>query len=149
MAVMLSEHAFEPYEQVLRHQAQHMRPGDCGASVTFVGTVRDMHDNTPVESMTIECYQAMAHQEIESLCAQAAQRWDIGDSLVVHRYGEVEPGDVLVVVAVWAPHREPAFDACRHIIHHLKRKAPFWKLERTSGQRRWLTANTDDIGVHE
>ena len=149
MAVVLMTSAFSPYQYLEQYQARHIRSGEHGAAVTFAGSLRDMHDDFSVQSMTLECYEAMAKKEIEQVCDEAASRWSIGDSLVVHRHGRVAAGEVLVLIAVWSLHRQPAFDACRFIIHHLKHKAPFWKQEHNEQGSRWLDSNTDDKGMSQ
>ncbi|PCH59744.1 MAG: molybdopterin converting factor [Gammaproteobacteria bacterium] len=149
MAVLLLDCAFSPYQHLEKYQKKQLRSGEYGAAVTFVGSVRDLHDDFSVQSMTIECYDAMAKKEIEKICDDAACKWSIGDSLVVHRYGEVEAGEVLVLVAVWSLHRQAAFEACRYIIHHLKYAAPFWKQEHNMQGSRWLDSNSDDKGVSQ
>ena len=81
-------------------------------------------------------------KQLEQVCTDAAQRWQILDSLVVHRVGALLPNDPIVVVAVWAEHRGDAFDACRYIIDALKTRAPFWKQEATESGLRWVEKNT-------
>lgn len=147
MPVVLLESDFSPYQRLEDYQSQCIKTGECGAAVNFVGTVRDSHGDFDVTSMTIECYPDMALREIAKVCDEAASQWSISDSLVIHRYGEVSPGDTLVLVAVWSHHRQPAFDACRYIIHYLKNQAPFWKQEHNAAQSRWLSGNSDDKGV--
>ena len=79
---------------------------------------------------------------------EANQRWDLTSSLIIHRYGRLEPGDNIVLVACASAHRESAFDACHFLIDWLKTKAPFWKLEETSEGGRWVEAKTkDDIAT--
>ena len=147
MPVLLLESDFSPYQRLEDYQAQCVRPGENGAAVSFVGTLRDMHDDQVIEGMTIECYPDMALKEIATICEEATDQWLISDSLVIHRYGNVDPGDTLVLVAVWSTHRQQAFDACRYIIHYLKHKAPFWKQEKTSQGQHWVATNTEDQGV--
>lgn len=147
MPVVLQDFGFSPYQRLQDYEKQCRRPGESGATVNFIGSVRDMHAGLCVDAMTIECYPEMALQEIEQLCEDAVEQWQLDDFLVMHRYGKVEPGDTLVLVAVWSAHRQQAFDACRYIIHHLKHKAPFWKQEHRGDSSRWLESNTDDNGV--
>ncbi|NOX27880.1 MAG: molybdenum cofactor biosynthesis protein MoaE [Gammaproteobacteria bacterium] len=149
MPVVLQEFEFLPYQRLQEYEEQCRKPGESGAAVTFVGSLRDMHEDFPVDAMTIECYPEMALQEIEKVCDAATKQWQVDDYLIMHRYGKVEPGDALVLVAVWSTHRSQAFDACRYIIHYLKHKAPFWKQEHHGEQSRWLQGNTDDKAVSE
>ncbi len=110
-----------------------------GALVTFVGTVRDYSEASDILSMEIEHYPGMTEKELERVSRLAAQDYDILDSLVVHRYGTLQPQDNIVLVAVWSRHRAAAFDACRFLIDVLKTSAPFWKKETTPQGARWVT----------
>ncbi|WP_141698892.1 molybdenum cofactor biosynthesis protein MoaE, partial [Candidatus Marithrix sp. Canyon 246] len=71
----------------------------------------------------------------------AMQRWDILDTLIIHRVGEIQISDTIVLVAAWAGHRAPAFDACRFLIEELKHNAPFWKQETLTDKMRWVESN--------
>ncbi|MCO5099531.1 MAG: molybdopterin synthase catalytic subunit MoaE [Burkholderiaceae bacterium] len=115
-----------------------------GAVATFVGTVRDVNEGEGVGSMTLEHYPGMTERALEDICAQARSRWNVFDTLVVHRYGALEPGDRIVLVVVTSAHRGEAFDACEFIIDWLKTQAPFWKKERTPQGERWVEAREAD-----
>jgi molybdopterin synthase catalytic subunit len=115
-----------------------------GAVVTFIGTVRDVNENAHVSQMTLEHYSGMTEKALEAIVAQAKQRFDIYDALVVHRVGELLPSDQIVLVAVTSAHRGEAFDACRFVIDYLKTEAPFWKKEQTPEGARWVDARTTD-----
>ncbi len=119
-----------------------------GAVVTFIGTVRDVNEDARVLQMTLEHYPGMTEKALDAIVAQARQRFDIYDALVVHRVGELLPNDQIVLVAVTSAHRGEAFDACRFIIDYLKTEAPFWKKEQMPGGARWVDARaTDDEAV--
>ena len=98
--------------------------------------------------MTLEHYPGMTERHIEKVCEEAAEKWDVIDALVVHRYGEISVSEPIVLVAVWSAHRAHAFDACRYIINYLKERAPFWKCESTHQGKRWVEHNTEDSGVN-
>ncbi|RIK99063.1 MAG: molybdopterin synthase catalytic subunit MoaE [Burkholderiales bacterium] len=115
-----------------------------GAVATFVGTVRDVNEGAGVGSMTLEHYPGMTERALEEICAQARSRWNVYDTLVVHRYGPLEPGDRIVLVVVTSAHRGEAFDACEFIIDYLKTQAPFWKKEATAQGERWVEAREAD-----
>lgn len=115
-----------------------------GAVATFVGTVRDVNEGEGVGSMTLEHYPGMTERALEEICAQARQRWNVFDTLVVHRVGPLEPGDRIVLVVVTSAHRGEAFDACEFIIDYLKTQAPFWKKEATPAGERWVEAREAD-----
>jgi len=110
-----------------------------GALVTFVGTVRDYSDASDILSLEIEHYPGMTEKELERVSKEAARSYDIFDSLIIHRYGLLQPQDNIVLVAVWSRHRAAAFDACRFLIDVLKTSAPFWKKEITPQGSRWVT----------
>ncbi len=115
-----------------------------GAVATFVGTVRDVNEGEGVGSMTLEHYPGMTERALEEICAQARSRWNVYDTLVVHRVGPLEPGDRIVLVVVTSAHRGEAFDACEFIIDYLKTQAPFWKKEATPAGERWVEAREAD-----
>ncbi len=116
-----------------------------GAIACFIGTVRDLNEGDAVSTMTLEHYPGMTEQSLEEICGEARRRWEIDDSLVVHRVGELRPGDQIVLVVVTSAHRGQAFEACEFIMDYLKTRAPFWKKERTPEGERWVDARqTDD-----
>src|SRR5258708_8853433 len=103
-----------------------------GAIASFVGLARDVNDGREVLEITLEHYPGMTELALEDIEAQARQRWDIIDALIVHRIGVIAPLDQIVLVAVTSMHRHDAFEACRFLIDYLKTYAPFWKKESTS-----------------
>ena len=117
-----------------------------GAVVSFVGQVRDMNEGDSISQMTLEHYPGMTEKALEAIAAQAKQRWDIVDVLIIHRIGELKPQDQIVLVAISSAHRGEAFKACEFVMDFLKTEAPFWKKEiMTSGESRWVEAkHTDD-----
>lgn len=115
-----------------------------GAVCMFVGLVRDLNEGRPVTTMTLEHYPGMTERELERIEQEARARWPLIDVMVIHRYGRLEPGERIVLVAVASAHRDAAFDACRFIIDWLKTRAPFWKSEDTEGGRRWVEARAED-----
>jgi molybdopterin synthase catalytic subunit len=117
---------------------------DVGAVATFVGLVRDLNDGARVTRMRLEHYPGMTERALEEICAEAATRWDLLDTRVVHRVGPLEPGDAIVLVAVSSAHRGEAFAACEFIMDYLKTRAPFWKKELTPEGERWVEARQGD-----
>ncbi|HEX2531095.1 MAG TPA: molybdopterin synthase catalytic subunit MoaE [Burkholderiaceae bacterium] len=115
-----------------------------GAVVAFVGTVRDMNDGQNVAAMELEHYPGMTEKALEEIVAQARTRWDIVDTLVIHRVGSLKPLDQIVLVAVTSAHRGEAFAACEFIMDYLKTQAPFWKKEQTPQGTRWVDARAAD-----
>ena len=117
---------------------------DIGGITSFVGLVRDMAGSDKITSMTLEHYPGMTEQQLAAIEAEAAKRWPLDAVLIVHRYGELKPGDRIVLVVTASSHRDAAFDACRFLIDWLKTKAPFWKLEETRQGPRWVEAKDSD-----
>lgn len=108
-----------------------------GAVASFVGVVREVR-------MTLEHYAGMTEREIGKIVDEAKSRWQVIDCTVIHRYGELEPGDQIVLVAVASAHRGDAFAACEFIMDYLKTRAPFWKKEQTAEGARWVEARASD-----
>ena len=127
-----------------------LRKGDprVGAVVTFLGAVRDMNDGSQVKGMTLEHYPGMTEKALQEILDQAKARWDIYQTLVIHRVGPLLPEDQIVLVAVTSAHRGEAFAACEFIMDYLKTAAPFWKKEDTPDGARWVDARvTDDAAM--
>jgi molybdopterin synthase catalytic subunit len=108
-----------------------------GAVASFVGLVRDVR-------MTLEHYPGMTEASIRKIIDEAAGRWQLMDCTVIHRYGELEPNDQIVLVAVASAHRGDAFAACEFIMDYLKTRAPFWKKEHQAGGASWVEARASD-----
>jgi len=123
-----------------------LRKGDprVGAVVTFLGTVRDMNDGSSVKGMTLEHYSGMTEKALQEILDQAKSRWDLYQTLVIHRVGLLLPEDQIVMVAVTSTHRGEAFAACEFIMDYLKMAAPFWKKEDTPEGGRWVDARVTD-----
>jgi molybdopterin synthase catalytic subunit len=127
-----------------------LRKGDArvGAVASFLGTVRDMNDGSQVKEMALEHYPGMTEKALEEIASQAKARWDIYDTLVIHRIGPLLPEDQIVLVVVTSAHRGEAFAACEFIMDYLKTAAPFWKKENTPEGARWVDARvSDDIAL--
>ncbi len=115
-----------------------------GGLAVFVGLVRDVVGEAALGAMTLEHYSGMTEKMLERIEAEANRRWALEASLIVHRYGRLEPGDQIVLVAAASQHRQAAFEACQFLIDWLKTKAPFWKLEETEGGPKWVEARSSD-----
>jgi molybdopterin synthase catalytic subunit len=115
-----------------------------GGFTCFVGLVRDMAREKAVGAMTLEHYPGMTERQLAEIEAEANRRWPLEASLVIHRYGRLEPGDRIVLVATASAHREAAFESCQFLIDWLKTRAPFWKLEETPEGPRWVDAAASD-----
>ena len=86
----------------------------------------------------------MTEKKLAEIEAEANKRWPLSASLIIHRYGRLEPGDRIVLVATASPHREAALAACHFLIDWLKTDAPFWKAEETPQGERWVDARAED-----
>jgi len=118
---------------------------DIGAVVTFTGTVRGDTPDHPITSMTLEHYPGMTEAELARVEAEANDRWPLLDSLIVHRYGTLKPGDNIVLVITASAHRQAAFEAAEFLMDYLKSRAPFWKKEEgPDGSGRWVDARECD-----
>ena len=122
---------------------------DVGAVASFVGMVRDANDGACVSGMTLEHYPGMTEKALEDICAQAHARWNLIDTLVVHRVGTLKPGDRIVLVGVSSAHRGEAFEACEFIMDYLTTHAPFWKREDTPAGARWVESRASDDSAAE
>lgn len=144
MTIEIRAIAFDPYAELRRYQERMPGSrGKIGAMASFVGTMRDVNENEPVRAMTLEHYAGMTEKHLERIVEEAARRWEILDALIIHRVGELQPNDPIVLVAAWSAHRTPAFEACRYLIEELKTRAPFWKKEqRPEAAARWVEHNT-------
>jgi molybdopterin synthase catalytic subunit len=138
--VELRANPFDPWQHLADWQAQQHR-GDArsGATAVFVGTMRDFNEGDDVTHLYLEHYPGMTERQLRKIVADVTQEWGLDDALIVHRVGEIEPADPIVLVAVWSAHRQEAFAACRQIMEILKHTAPFWKKETLAdGSVRWV-----------
>jgi molybdopterin synthase catalytic subunit len=116
-----------------------VRRPDCGAVVTFLGTVRDLTDGRVTVALDYEAYPAMAEKKMAEIEQETRARWRVGEMVLVHRLGRLEVGEVSVAVAVSCTHRAEAFEACRHAIDRLKELVPIWKRENwADGGTEWV-----------
>ena len=123
---------------------------DIGALASFVGLVRDANDGAGIARMTLEHYPGMTEKSLAEIVEQARGRWDVLDATVIHRVGELKPGDNIVLVVVASAHRGDAFAACEFIMDFLKTRAPFWKKEETTEGGRWVDAReSDDVAAEK
>jgi len=138
----VSEQAFDPAMELAAFEATLVR-GAFGATASFTGTMRDANEGDAVTGMTLEHYPAMTDRELARIVAEARERFDILDAMIVHRVGDILPGQPIVLTAACSAHRAAAFDACRWLMEELKHRAPFWKKERlAAGGSRWVERNT-------
>jgi molybdopterin synthase catalytic subunit len=133
MKISVQRDDFDPGLEIRKLSGE----GKVGAIASFVGLVRDV-------PMTLEHYAGMTEREIAKIVEEARQRWKVMDATVIHRYGELQPSDQIVLVAVASAHRGDAFAACEFIMDYLKTQAPFWKKEHRSDGAKWVEARASD-----
>lgn len=140
MKVSVQSAAFD-----LGAEAQAFASGhkDMGAIVTFTGVVRDLPDDN-LDRMVIEHYPGMTEKALTDFAVGAMARWSLGDALVIHRYGDLRPGEMIMMVATAARHRKDAFEAAEYLMDYLKSRAPFWKKEYTTSGAEWVAAKGED-----
>lgn len=140
MRILVQEAAFDlGAESSAFAEAQ----SNMGAVVTFTGIVRNNVEGT-LQSMRIEHYPGMTEKALTKIAEEASSRWDLGDVLVIHRYGDLEPGELIMMVATASKHRVHAFEAAEFLMDFLKSRAPFWKKEITSDSAEWVAAKDTD-----
>jgi len=142
MAVLIKPEPFDPATEQAAHQAS-LNAGSFGATASFIGTMRHFNEGDDVTGMMLEHYPGMTEKELEAVIDDARSQWPIDDALIVHRVGDIQPGEPIVLTVVWSAHRAAAFDACRFLMEALKSRAPFWKKETLKdGTHRWVERNT-------
>ena len=110
-----------------------------GASLLFLGVVRDHAEGRPVSGMRYDAYAEMATPVLREIAGEAAERLGTERVAVVHRFGELEIGDVSVAIAVSSPHRAEAYEASRYVIEEIKKRLPVWKKEHyADGRSEWV-----------
>lgn len=117
---------------------------EIGGLASFVGLVRDYAGDEKISSMTLEHYPGMTEKQLSRLEDEARERWDLQDVLIIHRYGTLNPGDRIVLVATASAHREASLESCQFLIDWLKTKAPFWKLEDRESGAKWVDSRAED-----
>lgn len=118
---------------------ERVRSPSCGGIDVFIGTVRGMTKGEKVIRLEFEAYENMALNEMKKIAEQALNKWPVENILIHHRTGVLQIGEVPVVIAVAAAHREDAFNACRYAIDTLKHTVPIWKKEVFEDREIWVT----------
>lgn len=142
MGVRVQQAAFDPGLEV---NAMHAANVGVGAVVAFVGYVRDFNDGREVAGMLLEHYPGMTEKALGKIVVDASERWPLLKVEILHRIGELEPGEPIVFVGVASAHRQAAFDACNFIMDYLKTRAPFWKKENTKEGAHWVEGKQSDL----
>ena len=131
MTHALQDDLFLLVREAIDHAAlvRHVRAAQDGAVVTFDGCVRNQSHGRPTLYLDYEAYESMALAKIREIASQAHEKFPIHCVAIAHRLGRLQIGETSVFIAVSAPHRPAAFDACRFAIDTLKRTVPIWKKE--------------------
>lgn len=132
---------FDPGAEIA---ALHRGRGDIGAVVSFVGLVRGESHGERLTSMTLEHFPGMTERELERIEHEAHGRWALDEVVIVHRVGELKPGERIVLVATAAGHRQAAFEAAEFLMDFLKTRAPFWKRELRASGEHWVEPRDSD-----
>lgn len=115
-----------------------------GAVVTFTGKVRNHNLGDNISALTLEHYPGMTEKTLNEIVEQARERWPLQRVRIIHRVGELFPGDEIVFVGVSSAHRSSVFAAAEFIMDYLKTRAPFWKREVTEQGERWVEVKDND-----
>jgi molybdopterin synthase catalytic subunit len=138
----------EPFDAAAEAKKLSGGRTDVGALVTFTGICRGDEAGQPIAALTLEHYPGMAEAEIGRHVEEAKARWPLMGVTVIHRYGRIQPGEDIVLVATASSHREAAFAAADFLMDFLKTRAPFWKqVEKTGGKtlvKTWVEAKQSD-----
>lgn len=147
MRVELSAEQIDPWHWISDYEQRLIKTGELkasgfGATANFIGTMRDFNLDKDIIGMELSHYPGMTEQELERLIDESIEAHPVQAVGVIHRIGNILPGETIVVVAVWSSHRKAAFAACREIMEALKSRAPFWKKELTTNGSHWVAKNT-------
>lgn len=140
MRIVVQEEPFDAGQELNSFNAAQ---SGMGAVVSFSGLVRDLPDD-PLDVMEIEHYSGMTEKALAQMAQEAIARWELGDALIIHRYGRLEAGETIMMVACASKHRKNAFEAADFLMDFLKSRAPFWKKEKTTTSSEWVASKQDD-----
>ncbi len=132
----------EPFDMGAEIACFTARVQGAGAVVTFSGLVRD--EGGTLTAMEIEHYPGMTEKALGAIREEAVARWSLDDATIIHRYGEMKPGDQIMMVATAARHRADAFAAAEFLMDYLKSRAPFWKKEFGANGQAWVASKDED-----
>ena len=118
-------------------EALKLKTKKAGAVVFFVGKVRDLADDK-LQYLEVEAFEELAKRQIEEICDDAANKWDLEYILVKHRFGRLKLNDNIVLVITSSKHRKNAYKASKYIMECLKSNVPFWKKEVANNTQKWV-----------
>ena len=141
ISISVQENDFDVAAEYQQLQASNT---DVGGIAIFTGQVRDNADQT-LEFLHLEHYPGMTANSLQQTADKAAEQWPVINIRIIHRFGDLKPGEQIVFVGVSSVHRDAAFAACEYIMDILKTSAPFWKKEQLrGGESSWVDAKTSD-----
>ena len=143
----------EPFDPHAETAAFSQGRAEAGALASFVGSVRDSAHGDVVSALELEAYPGFTEKQIGKIEADARARFDLIDTLVIHRHGRMAPGEAIVLVAALSKHRREALQAVDYLMDRLKTEAPFWKREvrpaKEGGETaEWIEPRSDDREAH-
>jgi len=133
--IKIQKEDFNVEEEIIKIKKLY---SNIGAVTSFIGYVRDNNNNTNVQYIDLEVYEKMAYKQLENIIKEASLKWNLIDTLIIHRYGKLQVNDKIVLVASFSSHRKESFEACNYIMDYLKKDAPFWKKEFYDKKNEWL-----------
>lgn len=139
----------DDFEVGVEYQALRESAGDSGAIVTFCGLVRELYDEKQedgerVESLYLEHYPGMTEKSLQAIEDEAHSKWRLLATRIIHRVGELKPGEQIVFAGAASAHRQDAFDAAQFIMDFLKKNAPFWKKQSSAADSHWVESRQSD-----
>ena len=133
--IKIQKEDFNVEEEIIKIKKLY---SNIGAVTSFIGYVRDNNNNTNVQYIDLEVYEKMAYKQLENIIKEASLKWNLIDTLIIHRYGKLQVNEKIVLVASFSSHRKESFEACNYIMDYLKKDAPFWKNEIYNNNNEWL-----------
>ena len=133
--IKIQEKKFNLENEINLVKSKH---SNIGAVSTFVGFVRNSNNQQKVIAIDLEVYKEMAYKSLEMICLKAHKKWNLIDTLIIHRCGKLSVNEKIVLVATFSIHRKDSLKACNYIMDYLKKDAPFWKKEFYNNSYRWL-----------
>ncbi len=138
MRIVVQESPFDAAQELTEFSRDRR---DVGAIVTFSGIVRG---DDGLRALEIEHYPGMTERALTNIAKEALERWSLNDVLVIHRFGKLEVGEPIMMVATASGHRQQAFEAADFLMDYLKSRAPFWKKETRADGGTWVAAKDSD-----
>lgn len=119
-----------------------------GALVSFTGLVREFHQSGEssehIQELFLEHYPGMTEKCLRQIATEAMTRWELLGCRVIHRIGQLTPGDQIVLVITASEHRHAAFESAEFIMDYLKTRAPFWKRQKADSGSGWVEHRISD-----